>query len=238
MLRRDFASLAVASLVLGACGSDPSPTDAGPRVDGGASCGEPDTSCPASLPHPGAPCATGLACEFPAMNGTWMYACPAGRWEATSTCTAPPGGTCPIPPLAETCDSPFAGTLEGGTIEVGPAGSDAFRPYTDGEMVSLVYGGQGSPMIHYRVRVNGVDAPGCVRAVTTLTAPVVEPVSEPRTLRLRCGESLGIFTIVTGGTSCPDAPVDTQLEVEITGVGTATADITVPPEAFCPALPG
>lgn len=217
-------------------GWDAGPWDAGP--DAGGLCGlDIDSTCPASMPHSGAPCRDGLTCEYPDPNGMWMYGCPAGRWQATSTCTSL-GGGCPIPPFAETCDMPVTDTLMGAVVEIGPAGSGPFRPFMDREMISIIFGGQGSPMIEYRIRITRVDAPDCVRAITTIDATLVEPVSEPRTINLRCGESLGILTIVPTAVMCPDTPVETVLTANVTGIGSASVTVLLPAESFCPLLAG
>ena len=96
-------------------------------------------------------------------------------------------------------------------------------------------------MVQYRIQVSGVDAPDCIRAITTIDAAVIEPVSEPRTLRLRCGVTLGVFSVVPSSTTTcpdPDTPVETTITVDIAGVGTGTATVSLPGEAYCPPLRG
>lgn len=216
-------------------GWDGGPWDAGP--DAGGLCAlDIDLVCPVALPHPGAPCRDGLICEFTDPGGIWTYTCPAGRWEASLDCMSL--GGCPLPPFAETCDTPVTDPLTGGIIEIGPGGSAPFRPFMDRESVTPIVGGQGSPMIEYRFRVTRVEAPDCVRAVTTIAAAPIETVSEPRTIHLRCGESLGILTIVPSTAVCPTTPVETTLTVEVVGIGTASVTVLLPPDTFCPLLPG
>ncbi len=152
---------------------------------------------------------------------TWTYHCQAMAWTGMSDCDPMMilGGGCPVGPLAEACRPPFAGTLTGATVEIGAAGADAFRPLTDGEMVSLITGGQGSPMVGFRVRVNGADLPRCVSATTTLMVDSTTPSPEMRSLTLHCGTTLPVYQIVPD--PCDSAMHTLDVRVDVAGVGTA-----------------
>ena len=94
-------------------------------------------------------------------------------------------------------------------------------------------------MFFFRIRISGVDAPDCVRAVTTFEASVIETVMEPRTLRLRCGSSLGVFTIVPTATAdCPMDPVEVTFTLDVSGIATGSATLTFPGIAFCASFRG
>jgi len=200
--------------------------------EGAAACGVPDLACPAAKPYPGATCQVSSSCEYPVgdqMN-TWTYTCESGRWQAVASCNAPPGGGCPIPPLAEKCDTPFTGSASGAAIEIGIADpSQPFRSFQDGEEINMLWGGQGSPMVPYRVRVSGVDA-SCIRIDTTLTLAAKSAAPTPNAIVLRCGESLSIYDIVPVDLlDCQvnEQLVDLDILVEVQGVGSATAHVTL-----------
>jgi len=203
--------------------------DAGPiDCDGNV-----DETCPESLPYATSRCAVGLTCTFDDPNGSWEYTCPEGRWEANGVCDPMLPGACPVPRFSERCSSPFTGMISGGTVQIGPVTSADFRPFMDEELVDFTVGAQGSAMIAYRIEVGGVGVPACVRAVTTLSSPIIERVSEPRTISLLCGSSLGILGVVQRATPCPEEPAVVTLTVDVSGVGTASVNLTVPAMAFC-----
>lgn len=215
------------------CSSTPTPTDSGEPE----TCDEPDRSCPGSRPYEGAPCDVSEPCFYVPMDGEeWTYTCTAGAWVGSVECMLL-GGGCP-PPLAESCSPPVRDHGPG-SVEIGPVGSGAFATFTEGEHVMVRIGGQGSPMIEYRLRLDDT-APSCVEVITTLRSPVSTEVVDRRNVRVRCGRTLGIFVIVPSADDCtdPSAPVLVDLEVEVTGIGTTTARIEVPGGAFCAALPG
>jgi len=164
----------------------------------------------------------------------WTHTCVSGAWQGESLC--PPGGAC-VPPLAESCSSPVR-DHGAGVVEIGPVEAGAFRPFAMGEEVAVIYGGQGSPMIEYRVRTES-DAPECTELVSTLRTPVTTDVLDRLRLRTRCGRSLGIFTILPQTDPCPEPGlVDVELEVELTGIGSTTVNLRIPSEAFCVPLAG
>jgi hypothetical protein len=121
------------------------------------------------------------------------------------------------------------GVLEVGPVEMG----QPFRPYEQGESPEIVWGGQGSAMVFYRIAVDGQELPGCVEVDASLTPVGLSPESLKGNVRLRCGESLRLYLIVPYGTCEETEPVDTVLHVEVAGVGTTEVTLQVPPEAFC-----
>ena len=218
------AALVLVALFAGGCGDDDvAPADSGaPAGDAGAEmCTIPDTTCPVDQPLAGAACDTAETCMYPDPNGmfTWTYRCQDLAWAGTSDCDPMMilGGGCPVGPLAESCRPPFSGMLSGATVEIGDAGTGPFRALTSGERVMLITGGQGSPMVGFRVRVSGVGVPRCVSATTTLTIDAMPPTSEMRSLALHCGTTLPAFQIVAD--PCDMATHMLDIRVDVAGVG-------------------
>ncbi|MBX3131494.1 MAG: hypothetical protein KF718_32555 [Polyangiaceae bacterium] len=208
-------------LALG-CGTDEpwgaaAPDAAGPPP----ACDAPDTVCPASLPHVGGPCAVPERCDYE----RWAFECHAGHWVAF--CGAS-GVEC-VPTLAESCSPVDAEPRAGGRVEVGPGSAAPFRPFAEGELISLTWGAQGAPMIPYRLRVVHPEPPSCARVtarieVGTVTAP--ETVSN---VRMRCGESLLVHEIFPGElASCSPEPLDVWLTVAVAGVAEQRRRLKVP----------
>lgn len=184
----------------------------------------PDAACPTKPPFPGARCELADACQYPVGDGmnTWTYSCSQGRWTGEATCEGIVGG-CPVPPLVETCNDPFAGHANGATIEIGAADpSKPFEPLPEGSELALTWGGQGSPMVGYRLRVSGLDA-SCIRADTTLSAAGKPSASTPTAIALHCGgESLGVYGIFPLESVC-DLPenqlIDFEIAIDVQGAG-------------------
>ncbi|MCC6666546.1 MAG: hypothetical protein IT375_22535 [Polyangiaceae bacterium] len=192
----------------------------------GGGCSLPAVECPAKAPFPGASCDLSESCQYPVGDGvnTWTYSCTAGRWAAQSTCEGAIGGGCPVPPLVEACDQPFDGSAAGATIEIGAADpTQPFQALKEGAELGLTWGGQGSPMVGYRIRVTGLDA-GCIRADTTLSAAGKPGAPTPSTIALHCGgESLSVLSIFPLESVCeasPNAMVDLQIAIAVQGAGT------------------
>lgn len=226
--------LLASALLLSGCGDDGSAADAGPpgadagRADAGPlDCDTPATSCPAEQPHPGGPCVSGLECTYPVGDGVndWTYTCPGDRWEAMATCEEVLGG-CPVPPLAESCRTPFEGTLAGASVALGPPGPEAFRDFVDGERVALIYGNQGSPMLAFRVRLTGADAVTCGGLTATLSLGGPDTARSESAVVFRCGQTLDVFSIVTLD-FCEERPYELTLDVEVAGVGSRQAHLEI-----------
>lgn len=238
MLRTWLAALI--SIPFFACSGsvDPAEGSGGTGGGGGAggsggACAQADVACPAKPPYPGSSCDLAETCQYPVGDGmnTWTYACDAGRWSGQATCEGAIGGGCPIPPLAEVCDAPFAGKVSGAKIELGLADpSQPFAPVAEGTELPLTWGGQGSPMVAYRVRVSGVDA-SCVRLDTTLSAAGKPGAPTPNAIALHCGESLGVYSIFPMDSVSCDQPmnqyVDLEIKLDIQGVGSVTKVVKV-----------
>lgn len=222
-----FGALAV----LIGCSSSPSiDPDAGTAGDGGSTpsvCDEPDRACPAEVPFGGAPCEGALSCPY----GSYDAQCSSGAWSVQALCDGvPPGGGC-LAPLVEDCDAPFAGTLSGATVTIGPAG--ALRAFAENEVVPVEHGAQGLSMIRWALHVDGVEvAPECVRARVSFTyegAPSPE-VAQPMTLH--CGDTYGSLNIL------PDRPCEEReyaltMRVVVDGIGEANASLRLM-GALCP----
>jgi hypothetical protein len=187
-----------------------------PPSDGATpvACGEPDRSCPTDSPYPGAPCEGDLMCEY----DSFLYECLGTSWSAIGC----PGCS---PPLVDGCRDPFAGSLSGATVEIGTGGFEPFRPLRDGDRAGIVLGGQGLPMIEFRMRIDHAEPPDCVsmNAMLTyegMTVPSMTPV------RVRCGQTLGTFIILP---ECPFEPrlYDVTLSVDVPGVGSVTRNLQI-----------
>jgi hypothetical protein len=220
----------------GAAASDggPGPLDGGfdgavPSDDGGAAapdgavpaCGEPDRVCPAAVPYSSAPCEGSLSCTYPTAEAQ----CVEGVWSAIRLCPdRPPGAPC-LPPLVESCEAPFAGTLAGATVALGPYG--AGRAFLPDEVVTPVVGGQGSPMISWALRIEGVEAPGCVRSALDFAFDGGAPVRLNQPVTLHCGASRATLLIVPGDVCDPMRTYPMTLHVTVEGVGEASATVRV-----------
>lgn len=194
---------------------------------GGSGCTVPDLQCPTERPFIGAACATTQVCQYPDGNqvDTWTYTCEAGRWLGEATCEPVAGGSCPVPPLVEKCSDPFDGSTSGAVVELGPANPTMpFTPFAEGQAAPITWGGQGSPMLSFRVRVSGADDVACARLDMTTTVDG-QPGLSTALVKLHCGESLSVFTIVD--LPCDPGVHTLDLTVEVQGVGTATAKLTV-----------
>ncbi len=85
------------------------------------------------------------------------------------------GGACgqSPPPMSETCQVPagyLPPTLD--DLQIGQVGSDGrFRAFTQGEVVPLVFGGQGAPMVVANLRVRGAGVGACLAQRTLIEIP-------------------------------------------------------------------
>ncbi len=212
------STILVASLVLLAgCTATPAAGDGGAPEDAAPDNCQPDTACPDGAPVWGGPCTGTLSCPYASMCGAGSedgYTCVDGSWSLTSP--APCAGG--MPPLSESCRTPFAGTIDGASIVITEDRAGA-PPLVDGDTIELTVGAQGLTMIPYRVRVEGTDVPPTCVSVSALAS--LEGVSATRTThaaRLRCGGSLRIQDIL------PDNPCDPRvyavsIDVTVLGVG-------------------
>jgi hypothetical protein len=166
-------------------------------------------------------------CHYTDVNtvDTWTYSCVDGRWDGESTCEPTLGGGCPVPPLVERCDEPFVGQRDGANVELGPAGSGPFVPFAPGAPAPIVWGGQGSPMLQFRLNATGVDDLSCVRVHTTTTVNQSAFPPKSTDIELHCGESMDIFSILE--LPCDPGEHSINVMVEVEGVGTAEMSFTV-----------
>ncbi len=211
MARRLWRSTCVVVLaVVAGCGGERA-EGGGPRIDGGgepASCLEPDRSCPDELPISAGPCEGDLVCNYT----DYVYRCIDGAWVDEPLCFG-----C-APALAEVCREPFAGTLAGASVQIGPADGGAFRPFDEGERILPVFGAQGATMVAYRVRIEGEGPPDCLGVRHTVSLDTLAGAPAPLGVRGHCGETRRVFAVL------PDNPCEfrdytVDLAVEVDGVG-------------------
>ena len=195
-----------------------------PPVD----CLDIQSSCPASIPHPSGRCVDALSCEYQEGEVTWTYTCEQGRWTANGNCGVL--GCAPVPPLAERCTNPQSDGLSASRIQIGPTTlSESFRTFQSNEKVELVWGPQGSPMLEYRIQLSGdnLEQVNCIDFEARLTTDGEMDSRLKTGLRVRCGDTLRIFSIVESQVICENREVELELEVEIKGVGTSSASLIV-----------
>jgi hypothetical protein len=82
-------------------------------------------------------------------------------------------------PEPDRCNSPEVGSID--SVEVGERDEDTFVSLADGSVVDFIFGGQGSPMLPIRYRIEGADLPSCVMHRTTLSycSAYAEPDCQP-----------------------------------------------------------
>ncbi len=93
------------------------------------------------------------------LHGVLIVAC-AGLAGCGSGCSDPS-------PSSETCE---ATALTGTPTDVtlGRMDGETFVAYADGDVASLVYGGQGFPMLVFRLQVRGAGLGDCIPQATTV----------------------------------------------------------------------
>lgn len=216
MARRGTFALLLASLA--ACGGTSGSVDSGSGGDGGTApaCGEPDRVCPAAQPFSSAPCEGELHCAY----GSAMAHCASGLWTIDPGCDGV--GGC-VPPLVESCDAPFSGTLSGARVTIGPAGTD--RAFAEGELVPVEHGAQGFSMIRFALHVAGVEVPpDCVRAHVSFTWEGMPAPEVMQPMTLHCGDSYPTLQVL------PDRPCESReyaltMTVAVDGIGETTASL-------------
>jgi hypothetical protein len=201
MLRPVFL-LGLAALL--GCSTEPAP------ICGG------DVVCPADPPLRGGSCLTGLECPFTVAGcvGFGTARCIEGAWMLEP----PPAVGCSIggfvPPAAETCRAPFAGTAAGDVRVAVPAGG-------------FTWGPQGGAMLQVDVTLEGEAAEQpCVGASVRVE---IDGRAEPEAraaLRMRCGESHGLFVVLSEN-PCEVRPYEVTITATVEGVGTASTSMTL-----------
>jgi len=190
-------------------------------------CFEIQSSCPTAIPHPSGRCEEGLSCEYQNNDVRWTYACEQGRWTASGDCGQLLGCSA-VPPLAERCSNPLTVQNSATQISIGPVNlSESFRSFRSDENIELIWGPQGSPMFEYRVQLSGdqVDDIDCVNFEARLKVDGQADSLSKAGLRVRCGDSLRIYSIVDSPAVCDQREIDLEIEVSITGIGTSTASV-------------
>jgi hypothetical protein len=90
----------------------------------------------------------------------------AGAASLGSACPGGGGGGGLPPPDA--CAGADGAGLMLSSLEIGPGTNGAFQAWRDGDVVPIVYGGQGGRMITVRVRIRGAALPACLPQKTTV----------------------------------------------------------------------
>lgn len=230
MVRLSFIVL----LALAACSDDDVATDASTpdtSFDAAIVCDQPATSCPEDQPLEGAPCEGSLECTYDGPVGLdpWMYTCEMGAWSTMAPCA--PGGCAP-PPLAERCRDPFAGSLSA-EVMVGPATSDVFRPFADGEQVRAVVGGQGAAMLELALAIPEAEALTCIQADVSLSSGDVS-FSTTSLVRIDCGRTRRIFVILEfPSLECEPGLHDLTVDVDVAGVGSTSVTLQLEGNYLC-----
>lgn len=212
-------SVLVLSASLLACsGAEP------PLPDASVTSCEPDRACPGGAPVWGGPCEGTLSCAFDACGpgSSAIYECVSGAWALTMPAPCIGGS----PPLAESCPTPFSGSVDGARVWLSADRAGAPELH-DGDTTEIAFGAQGLAMVPFRVHVDGVDpasVPSCVRVTTTLTLDAMSSAPATHPVRLRCGSSLRLQEIL------PELPCEARsyavgVDVSIEGVGSVHLDL-------------
>jgi hypothetical protein len=218
---------------------DDGSADGDGAVDGGPPvCDEPDTECPAEQPIGGAPCEGTLSCDYDQGRsfGVWTYTCESSAWVAgDAPCSELPGGGCAPPPLAERCREPFSGTLDGASVQIGPAAATTFRPFEDGEMATAVRGGQGAFMIEVALQLEGegTEALQCISVDLDLSYGETGSAPYATDTEVHCGSTRRLFVVLPGDLVCEPSPAAITLDVTVSGVGSTSVDLTLDTDMTC-----
>ncbi len=180
-------------------------------------------ACPdeATPPQPGQRCAPALSCDYTRSDSgnLWHFTCGDGVVVFNEECTGSPspGSSCGVPPLAQYCERPDLQPTPQAVVDFGPAGGTSFRPFADGESVTAEVGGQGSPMLAWRLSIVGTDDVGCVAYTSRVRLASGDPATESSgQVQLHCGGSATIYTVLDPAV-CSGALI--SMEVSIEGKG-------------------
>jgi len=191
-----------------------------------APCVVTDTACLDELPHPGSPCEGNLDCVFTEASGdAWQYACRGGIWQITDRICD--DDMCPrTPPLVQYCRDEFTGTIENGSIAIGPlTGEGGFERFEDQDFIDITYGSQGSPMLGFRVQLTGAENVECARISINATIPGDSPADAIQRVQMHCGLSLGVYLVLPWSIECEERVFPLQLHVDVAGVGVTTLNL-------------
>jgi len=212
------------------CSADATP-DAGPRADAADDAGpihadawpgpDPLMACPEREPPGDTPCSGTFSCDYVGRDDLTrhVYSCSDRAPALAITCL---NGTPFVSPAGAVCTADIT-PIPGATVGIRTP-RDELRPFADGEMVPVVWGPQGLPMIEYRLVVDGADAPACILSTVTMTAPGASGDPESIQIDFRCRQSMVIQQIIPFDCAMP-GPFDIQLEVSVPGFGTASARV-------------
>lgn len=203
---------------------------------GGGSGGQPGcwdvaSECPGTPPYTGAHCDVSDTCSYPA--SPYEFSCIAGRWGAN--CVGAGGGSSCVPPLGESCAEPSSTPIAGAALEIanGDPASD-FVPLADGAPIDVIWGGQGLPMVSFRVRVSGQGAPDCALLSHKLSIGGHAGAEYKLPLRLHCGESLIVYSILPLDQACANPPVSNEVTLELGALGSKQTFNLTWTDAACP----
>ena len=100
------------------------------------------------------------------------------------------------PPPPDACDEATTGDVD--MIEIGRGTTDdelPFEPWSDGDVIDAIYGGQGSAMVALRIRLTGASPPHCLAQVTVV---IDATTLGPTTGRELASSSDSVSTYVDG----------------------------------------
>ena len=194
-------------------------------------CDAPMATCPEEFDQifPGSPCVEGLVCEGPSDEFVALREaqCVDNAWEISVECLEM-GGPCYIPPPAEPCMGVFEGQAPDASVALGPMGAGPFVPFEAGDMVNLVWGPQGSPMLEFRMQVDGHESENCYLHEVSAELSTGETAQGGGSVRARCGSTLTMYLIVPDTTiACDPSVFQLRLELMVQGIGTVSYELEI-----------
>ena len=88
------------------------------------------------------------------------------------------------------------------------------------------WGGEGSPMLEFRLKLDGIEAIECVSYQMTAELSAGTNAETAGTVKLRCGESLGMYLILPMEfIDCDESLFDLHIAIMVEGFGTRTYDV-------------
>ena len=86
----------------------------------------------------------------------------------------------------------FDGQSPDASVALGPMEAGPFVPFEAGDMVNLVWGPQGSPMLEFRMQVDGHESENCYLHEVSAELSTGETAQGGGSVRARCGSTLGL----------------------------------------------
>ena len=155
---------------------------------------------------------------------------------------------CDVPDTSCPDDQPFPGGLCGGDLTCSYAGGNwkfrCLNDHWDGGMDCSMSGDECFPPLAAEgcegasTKLDGENIPNCVMVKTTVSADVAPSLSRTLPTTLRCGETLRMYVVIPDGNCTNGEPddtelVDTELNIDVEGIGSTSVMLKIPPDAFC-----